>query len=68
MIRKATIADLSAILDIYRSARAFMAASGNPTQWGTTYPQPALVEEDIRLGRLFADTEGDRICGAFIFF
>mgnify|MGYP003292243185 CR=1 FL=1 len=67
MIRKATIADLSAILDIYRSARAFMAASGNPTQWGSTYPAPELLEEDIRLGRLYVDTQGDLVCGVFMF-
>lgn len=67
MIRAAVPADLPAILDVYRQARAFMAANGNPTQWGTTYPDPELVAEDIRLGRLFVDTEQERICGAFMF-
>ena len=67
MIRAATPADLPAILEVYRKARAFMAQSGNPTQWGTTYPQPELVEEDIRLGHLFVDTQQDRICGVFMF-
>lgn len=67
MIRAAVPADLPAVLDVYRQARAFMAANGNPTQWGTTYPEPELVEEDIRLGRLFVDTEQGRICGAFMF-
>lgn len=67
MIRSATPADLPALLDVYRAARSFMATSGNPTQWGNSYPAPELLEEDIRLGRLFVDTVGGRICGAFMF-
>ena len=67
MIRAATPADLPAILEVYRKARDFMARSGNPTQWGTTYPATELLVEDICLGRLFVDTEQERICGAFMF-
>lgn len=67
MIRKATPADLPAVLEVYGSARTFMAANGNPTQWGSTYPAPELLEEDIRLGRLFVDTNEDRVCGVFMF-
>lgn len=67
MIRAATPADLPAILNVYRKARDFMARNGNPNQWGTTYPATELVAEDIRLGRLFVDTEHERICGAFMF-
>jgi len=67
MIRKATSADLNAILDIYRAARSFMAANGNPTQWGTSYPAVELLEEDILLGRLYVDVQDGRVCGAFMF-
>lgn len=67
MIRKATPTDLDAVLSVYRSARAFMAASGNPTQWGSTYPTVDLLEEDIRLSRLYVDTQNGRVCGAFMF-
>ncbi|MBR2935212.1 MAG: GNAT family N-acetyltransferase [Oscillospiraceae bacterium] len=67
MIRKATPADLPAVLQVYDSARTFMATNGNPTQWGSTYPPPELLEEDIRLGRLFVDTNEGKICGVFIF-
>lgn len=67
MIRPATHADLPAILEVYRHARDFMVRNGNPTQWGNRYPAPELLEEDIRLGHLFVDTEEDRICGAFMF-
>lgn len=67
MIRLATRADLPAILNVYAHARTFMAENGNPTQWGTTYPAPELLGEDLRLGRLFVDTIDDRICGVFMF-
>ena len=67
MIRNATPADLDRILAVYQTARDFMAKTGNPTQWGTTYPAPELLEEDIRLGRLFVDIAEDRICGVFMF-
>lgn len=67
MIRQATPADLEPILAVYQSARTFMAANGNPTQWGTTYPAPELLEEDIRLGRLFVDEVQGRVCGVFMF-
>ena len=67
MIRKATPADLPAVEAVYALARTFMAKNGNPTQWGTTYPATELLEEDIRLGRLFVDTAEDRVCGVFMF-
>lgn len=68
MIRTAVSADLPDILQVYARARTFMAANGNPTQWGTTYPAPELLEEDINLGRLFVDTAaGGRVCGVFMF-
>ena len=38
MIRKATPADRPEILEIYSRARQFMRETGNPSQWGDTYP------------------------------
>lgn len=64
-VRPATAADLPALAEIYRHARAFMAAAGNPTQWGTTNPPAATLEEDIRRGQLFLVCDGDTPCGAF---
>ena len=67
MIRKAVPADLDAVLSIYRSARSFMAASGNPTQWGDDYPHTELVIADIDCARLFVDEVQGRVCGVFMF-
>ncbi len=53
-IRPARTSDLPAMLSIYAAARSFMAANGNPHQWGDEgYPRRELLEEDIALGRSY---------------
>lgn len=52
-IRRAVYEDLPEILSIYAQARAFMASYGNGGQWGTNKPAPEILEEDIRLERLY---------------
>lgn len=49
-IRDATSADLNRIMEIYRYAQEFMIRTGNPHQWGHTYPDEALIRADIRGG------------------
>ena len=68
-IRPATKADLPAIRAIYASARAFMKASGNPTQWGDHYPPAELVAADVDQGHslVVCDDEGPRGVFALIF-
>ena len=53
MFRGARRSDLEQILEIYAHARKEMADSGNPTQWGDSYPPQELLEEDIDSNRLF---------------
>lgn len=67
-IRPAVQADLEEILMIYEAARRYMAENGNPTQWNNGYPRKELLEQDIRMQRLYAVLRGDMICGAFVFF
>lgn len=52
MIRKAVMTDLDAILQVYRVAKAYMAASGNPTQWEEGYPDCRLGQ-DMEKGNLY---------------
>lgn len=59
IIRKARPDELEQILAIYRSARAFMKQTGNPDQWGDTYPEEATIREDIRTGRCHVLAEDD---------
>ena len=71
-IRKAETEDLPYIYGIYEKARLFMRAHSNPCQWGSSYPEKELTEEDIREKRLFVITENDekreeRIEGVFVF-
>lgn len=56
--RRATMADLPAILKIYGHARELMARNGNPTQWGSTFPREEMVRDDIEQRRtmLLVDT------------
>ena len=51
-IRPAEPADLPRIMEIYSSARVFMAAHGNPDQWGAdNWPPESLILDDITRGK-----------------
>ncbi|MBU9735839.1 GNAT family N-acetyltransferase [Diplocloster agilis] len=66
-IRKATINDLNTILQLFREARAFMAESGNPDQWGTAYPPKDLLINDIKEGNSYVCEKDGEIVGTFYF-
>ena len=66
-IRKATLADLEAILAIYSDARAYMRKTGNMTQWTGGHPAPSVVEADILAGDLYLCTDREEILGVFFF-
>ena len=53
MIRKANLSQLPQILSIYERARAFMAQTGNPTQWGDHFPPHDLLRSDIPKKQLY---------------
>ena len=40
--------DLPVMLKIYQHARELMAANGNPTQWGNTFPREEVIVDDIQ--------------------
>ena len=57
-VRKAVIEDLERIMELYAGARAFMAAHGNPHQWGdTNWPPEELIREDIAFFRHGVDID-----------
>ena len=67
-IRAAKTEDLPAIERIYDAARAYMARSGNPHQWGDSgYPERELLEEDIQKRRLFVMEEAGAPHAVFAF-
>ena len=65
MIRTARPFDWQDIMDIYANARRFMRETGNPTQWGDTFPPEELVREDLRLGRNYVCEIDGRVQGVF---
>ena len=66
-IRKTTFEDMDSILALYEKARSFMAHTGNPTQWGTTYPPAAMLEQDITDGYSYVCEENEKIIATFYF-
>ena len=66
-IRKTTLQDLPRLPEIYERARAFMAAHGNPDQWGkNNWPPRALIEQDIAAGQSYVcEDDEKRIVGTF---
>lgn len=68
-IRKSVETDLGDMLAIYAHARAFMAAHGNPRQWGATHwPPEALLRSDIASGKSYVClNEAGKIIGTFFY-
>ena len=52
-IEKGKLEDLPRILQIYASARKFMKQSGNPRQWGDSFPPEDLLAKDIEKEQLY---------------
>ena len=66
-IRGASRSDMDALLTLYSNARAAMAAAGNPHQWGSSYPEAALIEQDILSNRQFVVVHRGQVQGTFSF-
>lgn len=67
-IRKTRIEDLDEVMQIYASARAFMAKTGNPTQWGDGYPREELIRNDIKAGISYVAVFDGKIETVFVYF
>ena len=67
MIENATLSQLPQIMSIYAQARTFMAQTGNPDQWGTSYPSEDMVRRDILNGKCYVNLDGDSIRAVFYF-
>lgn len=67
-IRTTTPADLDRVMEIYANAREFMAAHGNPNQWGpTNWPPRTLIEQDIAAGKHHVCEHEGRVVACFFF-
>lgn len=67
-IRRTRPEDLPRLLAIYERARAFMAETGNPDQWGPRrWPPEELLREDIAAGRSYVCEKDGKIVGTFCY-
>ncbi len=66
-IKRAHISEFEKIMKIYESARAFMQKSGNPDQWGTSYPPEEMIISDINDGNLYTVCDKTEILAVFFF-
>ncbi len=66
-IRKSTMDDLDILLHLYENARTFMSSHGNPTQWGTTYPEKELIISDIESGHSYVCEDHAKIIATFFY-
>ncbi len=68
-IRKSEARDFARIMEIYARARAFMAAHGNPNQWGpTNWPPAELIRNDIRNGNSYVCmNDAGTVIGTFFY-
>ena len=67
IVRKADFNDLQDILTIYDSARQFMSAAGNPTQWGKKNPPPERTEQDVNENNLYVVEDDGNILAVFYY-
>ena len=67
-IRKTREDDLARIMEIYQSARLFMAENGNPNQWGDSWPLEEMIRDDIHKGKSYVCINDDeKVIGTFYY-
>ncbi len=64
-IRKATLNDLDALMEIYAHAREEMIKNNNPLQWAKVEPEKSKVISRINSGVHYVIEENSQICGGF---
>lgn len=67
MIRKAVIDDIPELLRVFNVAKQYMRDSGNPNQWGASYPPVEDLTNEINSGFIYAMlNESGHIYGVFL--
>ncbi len=66
-LRKTRIDELELVLDIFKAARDYMIACGNPDQWGNSYPTEEIIRGDIEsnICYMICDSSDDEGHGVF---
>lgn len=67
-LRPARPGDLDRLMEIFETARRFMASTGNPNQWIDGYPGRRLMADEISAGHCHVCcTDEGRVVGTFCF-
>ena len=66
-IRKSRMEDLKKIMDIYDSARLYMRANNNYSQWSDSYPGEKDILQDMENGNSFVGIDKGEIVMTFAF-
>ena len=66
-IRKSTREDIEQIMSIFTTAKEYMSAHGNKTQWGDGYPGEEILKTDIDAGNSYVIVNNGMIVGTFSF-
>ncbi len=64
-VRKAAVADLERIMQIFGIAKRFMRSHGNPEQWNGPYPGRELMRSEIDCGHCFVVCDAEKVVGTF---
>lgn len=67
MIRPARRDDITAIMEIFETARIFMCRHGNPNQWIGGYPSSEIILNDIDKRNFFVEETDGLVSGCFAF-
>ena len=66
-IRKTTANDIDAIMDVFASAKCYMKANGNASQWDDNYPGRDTLDNDIANGNSYVFIDNGEVIGTFAF-
>ena len=67
-IRKTTENDIDHIMEIYKIARNFMIDTGNPNQWGDSWPPKDIILEDIKKENSYVClNDSEKVIGTFYY-
>mgnify|MGYP003623775727 CR=1 FL=1 len=67
-IRKATLDEITTLMDIYDHARQFMQSAGNVNQWINGYPSEEIIRNDIANSNSYVCIANKEVVGVFCFF
>lgn len=66
-IRLANVEEIPQIKGLFKIAKAYMKANGNPNQWIGNYPEEAVLQRDIQNGNCYVIEEEGELLATFTF-